>query len=65
MTPKPENIRRLYSLKDKLSILLEWETGALSCKAVTRKAIPAEGLEEEERGDLREGRSNQEHYIKA
>jgi transposase-like protein len=37
MTPKPANIHRLYSLKDKLSILLEWETGALSCKAVARK----------------------------
>jgi predicted O-linked N-acetylglucosamine transferase (SPINDLY family) len=31
------NIRRFYSLKDKLSILLEWETGALSCKAVAMK----------------------------
>jgi transposase-like protein len=37
MAPKPENIHRLYSSKDKLSILLEWETGALSCKAVARK----------------------------
>jgi transposase-like protein len=37
MAPKPANIRGLYSLKDKLSILLEWETGALSYKAVARK----------------------------
>jgi hypothetical protein len=37
MTTTPSNIRCLYSLKDKLSILLEWETGALSCKAVSRK----------------------------
>jgi transposase-like protein len=37
MAPKPANIRRLYGLKDKLSILLEWETGDLSCKAVARK----------------------------
>jgi transposase-like protein len=37
MVPKPTNIHRIYSLKDKLSILLEWETGALSCKAVARK----------------------------
>jgi hypothetical protein len=36
MANKPANIRRLYSLKDKLSILLEWETGALSCKGVDR-----------------------------
>jgi uncharacterized protein YjcR len=36
MAPKPANIR-LYSLKDKLSIILKWETGALSCKAVARK----------------------------
>jgi transposase-like protein len=37
MAPKPANIHRFYSLKDKLSILLEWETGALSFKAVARK----------------------------
>jgi uncharacterized protein YjcR len=37
MAPKPANIHRLCSLKDKLSKLLEWETGDLSCKAVARK----------------------------
>jgi hypothetical protein len=37
MAPKPANIHRLCSLKNKLSILLEWETGALSFNAVTRK----------------------------
>jgi transposase-like protein len=69
MTPTPANIRRLYSLKDKLSILLEWETGALNCKAVARKyrVQPCQLREwkKKREGDLREGSSNQGHYIKA
>jgi transposase-like protein len=31
------NLRRLYSLKNKLSIILEWETGSVGCNAVARK----------------------------
>jgi hypothetical protein len=37
MAPTSEKLRHLYSLKDKLYIILEWETCSLGCKGVDSK----------------------------
>jgi hypothetical protein len=51
MEPISTQLCHLYSLKDKLSVILEWETGPLGCKAVARKYVPRAAESAERLGD--------------